>query len=424
MKILLINYFFPPAIDAHAYRWHQLMRYWSGQGHEVDVITSGDFEDEVFAESHRFSSITRLGRKRKQHSAVYVEKKRTLRNDIKAVLLTMYRKVYWPDAFWHWIFPLTVALFKRRKVRYDLIVSYYPCLLAHIGASYLHSRQKENETRWIADYGDPFSTSDSMQPNNFALYKKINIFVERLILKRCSAVVFTNETTASDYVQAKICEQEKVSVIPHLVDINSFYVGSKSSLLDKTSDIPTIRLIYIGGFHKGIREPDQLFDLVKAVNGLGVSLELDIYGPANGYDFGMYDLGNINHHGIIARELVPTAIEAADFVVNVDNINCSMTPSKIVELIATGKPIVNIGAKNTPHKLFSRYENEGYCFNYDHVESHENGYAKIADFLRKNTGRHASIDIVKAVLDGYDLQDIASQYITAVGELGVSGELK
>ncbi|WP_082158933.1 glycosyltransferase [Chromobacterium sp. LK11] len=415
MKILLINYFFPPAIDAHAYRWHQLMRYWSENGHEVDVITSGDFEGTIFDEPHIFSSIARLGRKRRQHSAVYVEKKRSLQSNIKDSLLKLYRKIYWPDAFWHWIFPLSAELFKRRKVKYDLIVSYYPCLLAHLGASYLYSKQKNDNARWIADYGDPFSTSDSMQPNNFALYKKINIYIEKLMLNRCSAVVFTNETTARDYVGAEVCNREKVSVIPHLVDIDSFYVGSGPGLHEETSKNKIIRLVYIGGFHKGIREPDQLFSLVKVVNELGLKLELDIYGPANGYDFGKYDFSHINHRGIIARELVSTVIETADFLVNVDNVNCSMTPSKIVELIATGKPIINIGVQNTPHKLFSMYEGEGYCFNYNYMESHENGYTKIIDFIGKNTGRYASIDTVKAILEGYDLQDIASQYVAAVG---------
>ncbi|WP_146176712.1 glycosyltransferase family 4 protein [Chromobacterium sp. Panama] len=414
MKILLINYFFPPAIDAHAYRWHQLMRFWSESGNEVDVITSGDFEDEIFNESHLFSSITRLGRKRRQHSAAYVERKINLQNNIKNILLKIYRKVYWPDAFWHWIFPLSAELFKRRKVKYDLIVSYYPCLLAHVGASYLYSKQKNDRARWIADYGDPFSTSDTMQPNNFALYKKINIYVERLILKRCSAVVFTNETTASDYVLAKICSNEKVSVIPHLVDIGSFYVCSKSGSLVKTSNNRAIRLVYIGGFHKGIREPDQLFGLVKVVNEQGIKLELDIYGPANGYDFSKYDLNRINHNGIIARELVPAIMGTADFVVNVDNANCSMTPSKIVELIATGKPIINIGVPNTLHKLLLRYEAKGFCFNYNYIDSHENGHKKMIDFFSKTVGCNAPVDVVKTVLEGYDLQDIASQYITAV----------
>ena len=203
MRILILNYFYPPVVDAHAYRWEQIARCWVAQGHQVDVVC-GRLRGVPNPRVQAGVNVTRVGPVRRSTMLFTppvgggTDLRTRLTSAIVKALRSAYRGLYWPDAWWHW-WPSALREVLKRSEAYDLVVSYSPCLGAHLVAAALKQRARSSGLVWIADYGDPFSTSSTMRPNNFAVYRGLNGVAERHIASRANAVVFTNYGTAADY---------------------------------------------------------------------------------------------------------------------------------------------------------------------------------------------------------------------------------
>lgn len=414
MKVLVVNFYYPPVVDAHAYRWAQIAAHWAGQGHDVHVITGkvrGAPRDAI-ENGVRVTRVGLVSKPAKPDSAGSGPAARSgLLRRVLDVLRPLYRKLYWPDASWHWFLPLVGELLRRRREHYDLVVSYYPCMAGHMAVAVLKTWSRGSRFAWAVDYGDPFSTSDTMQPNNFAFYAPLNRALERTILRRSSAFVLTNSATAEAY-QAVLGPSDKISVIPHLVDVDRFYAGASTPA---GSPPDTINLCFVGGFHRNIREPDRLIELVRTLqHTAGRPVTLDIYGPLNGYQLSELappDLPQIRHHGPVSREHAIALLKAADVIVNVDNENCDMTPSKIVECISTGRPLLNVTSPQVHYEPLQHYERAGYAWSVVERMLTPDGLSGVRRFLdRSAKAAVAPPDIVNDAVGSHNLPDIARQY--------------
>lgn len=418
MRILIINYYYPPVVDAHAYRWEQIARHWITQGHQVEVITScvhGISNCSVDAGV----SVTRVGLIARPTSLSSGSPAppglgAKLRAPLVNILRPLYSSLYWPDAMWHWIPSVLFEVIRRKSAKYDLVVSYYPCIGAHLAAAAIKSWINVSELTWIADYGDPFSISKSMPPNNFSLYSRLNKFIERRIARLADFLVFTNESTAAGY-EATVSAPEKVRVIPHLVDVGMIYAGARE--LDRAAPsgagpLRTTNLLYIGGFHRGIREPDLLFDLVRKLN-LNSQHQyiLKIYGPSNGFDLSPKDCPQIIYCGMVERKTAIKLMRQADILINVDNKNCVMVPSKVVEYIGTGRPLINLGNEGVQHKALQRYVDSGYAISINGIELSTTELKSVVNFIMRYAGSVAPLDVVEVTLSEYSLQRVGFCYM-------------
>lgn len=337
MKILIINYFFPPVGGAHSYRWQQIAHEWGQQGHEVTILTSKSMDRGKVSKGVNLVEAGNAVPKNRFHknSGQAMGFKWALVNKL---IKPIYRKLYWPDGLWYWLPALLSKLLKMQASKYDLVISYSPTFSAHLGVLFFKLINKSG-FKWIADYGDPFSLSPTMPPNNLFLYNHLNRYVEKKILKEANVAVFTNKETLTAYQE--VFDDAIYKYIPHAVDIDAFY--EKKKVYD--SSRKRIRLCYVGGFHKGIREPYRAIEVIKAVINEAakedLSIVFDIYGPNNGIDIDKLATGSVFYHGPIDRESAIRQMKSSDILVNIENINCLMSPSKIVEYIATGLPILN-----------------------------------------------------------------------------------
>lgn len=424
MRILILNYFYPPVVDAHAYRWEQIARAWVAQGHRVDVVCGRlhgvpNRSAQAGVDVIRVGPVSRSVMLSPPPAPGAVKLRARLRSAIVNVLRPLYRGLYWPDAWWHWWPSALREVWGRRSDAPDLVVSYSPCLGAHLAAAALKWRTRSSGLVWIADYGDPFSTSSTMRPNNFALYRRLNRVAERYVGRRANAVAFTNAGTAADYQAAGICAPDKVRVIPHLVDVQRLYAGALRGHGSKAG-VPgnprETRLLYIGGFHRGIREPDLLFEIMRRLNRQpDRRYVLTIHGPSNGFDLSPADCPQVRYEGMIERDKALDLIREADVLVNVDNMNCVMVPSKIVEYIATGRPMLNLRSGGVVHPAVARYAQCGFALELsrDDLDSDSDSAnaAAVARFLDRTAGTVAPLDTVERVLDGCALPNVAAQYM-------------
>ncbi|BCA80083.1 hypothetical protein [Desulfuromonas sp. AOP6] len=402
MKILIVNYFYPPIGRAHSFRWCKIANIWAEQGHEITFLTAR-------AESRRNNNII-LSEVGARVSADRFDNKQKNSSpngkgiSFKIISKNIYRKFFWPDGLWYWLLPLFFRLFSLRSEKYDYVITYSPTFVSHLGGLFYKIITKE-PFDWIAEYGDPFSISDSMPPNNFNLYRRLNYYFEKKVVFGANKVVFTNKETKQAYFKA--FGTFNAVVIPHAVDIESFYSNDK-----KLSSGNIVSLVYVGSFHKQIREPYNAIKYINDLIGLGkkkgVTINFDIYGPSNGIDVHSLCSDNIKYHGPIPRDEAIQKMKNADILVNIENENCVMSPSKEVEYLATGLPILNY-YEGEPSGIFQDLQ-----MKYpDHIYNHEYKSSKVKDafiFINRCGEARWSFDTCILTLKKYDFHEISNKY--------------
>ncbi|WP_231667015.1 glycosyltransferase [Pseudomonas quasicaspiana] len=412
--MLLVNYYYAPMVDAHAYRWTQLCEHWVEKGYDVDVICSS-VSNVPTTETLNGVNVFRVGliKGRKIQSANKSSPAvARYRSYISNALKKVYRKLYWPDGLWYWFFSASLELMKRRGLNYDLIISYSPSFTAHL-AVFLFGKTSGGKFQWVADYGDPFSTSQTMPNNNERLYGRLNHFAESLVIKRASKICFTSERTREDYL-AKFGVLKNAWVIPHLANVDSIYAKTSAS-----SDKLVTRLVFVGNFHINIREP---YVAVAVISALAEKMKLagrpsirfDIYGASNGVDMSTDSKSFVKWHGPLERERFEAVIGTADFLVNIENINCSMIPSKIVEYISSGKPIINVAAgSNDVSPLLEDYAAQGGALVVVGVEP--TGVDRLEAFVNEYVGK-GKIDhkMVSDFLKDYSIEEVSNRYLSGI----------
>ncbi|WP_300692495.1 glycosyltransferase [uncultured Oscillibacter sp.] len=103
-----------------------------------------------------------------------------------------------------------------------------------------------------------------------------------------------------------------------------------------------VHCAFVGRFYPDIRTPDFLFELFRRLEGTGIVLHIvgNSVHEERAYRPGLPS--NIRLHGQVPTGEAAAFMNAADVLVSVGNSIDDQTPSKIVEYIARGKPILNI----------------------------------------------------------------------------------
>lgn len=338
MRLTIVNYHHFAKRGAHSYRWLQLAAFIQRTlpGSAVDVVCKTQSSEHSAPLPDSGSLAVGV--------PGAVKPKAPGRQALILRLRQLYRLVFWPDGLWHWLPSALWQLYRVRRADRDYVVSYSPTFSAHL-AVLLARKLFSFKGRWIADYGDPFSLSDSMPPNNFRLWRGLNHWAELAVLKNADSVVFTNQATLHAYERA-FGRHGNFKVIPHMVDVGVF------NQADSAGRGPgSIDLTYVGGFHPGIREPAPASIMMTALTpilaAMGVRASLQLYGPANGCDLrGVPE--SVVWHGPVDRYRAISLLSNAQVLLNIENQNCVMAPSKIVEYIATGLPIINLAFTSQP----------------------------------------------------------------------------
>jgi glycosyltransferase involved in cell wall biosynthesis len=417
VRLLIVNYYYSPMTDAHAYRWAQLVDYIAEArpSIEVDVLTSKirGIEDKSELGTVNISRVGLVPYKLGDSSEITGAPDKSgfinrTASSIKECLRKIYRRFYWPDGLWHWMPALLVALKNKPSGSYDLVISYSPTFSSHLAVLAMAKHLLVPSTgKWIADYGDPFAISETMQPNNFAFYRVLNHALEQKIINSADAVVFTNSATHDAYLETYNLAN-KSRVIPHMVNEELFFSPSCRSPQQKK-----INIVYVGALHKAIREPwvalEKLSKAFVILQHFGYEPAFNLYGPTNGIDLTRYVAGAIQWHGKVDREKAIEIMKGADVLVNIENMNCIMSPSKIVEYVATGKPIINISnSGSADSELIRKCIDEGRAMNF-HADS---DCRWIADSLITIL---SSVDLtleeVKALIGPYSINAVMKAYL-------------
>ncbi len=368
MRILLICYSFPPAATPRAIRFGALAEFWASQGHQVDVICGWkpgqkrrEIRDSlrVFRVGGNLSERLRRWLRRSEigsqpaissleETATPANRRhRTLnwQRPVRVCHDLTWKQLYWPDSNRLWLRPAVRAARERLDSQtYDAVISVSLPFTSHLVANRVHNEMRG--ATWIVDSGDPFSFLDRCRPNNWRLYHRRNVAWERKVFEAAAAVSVTCEQTAVKYRESFPEIAGKIHVIPPMTVIDAEPQAEPRQVTD--NDRP-LRLVYTGTLYREIRNPSFLFalfaELIKSTPGR--RLELHLYGLVHDCadiveDYRRKFAGQLYVHGPVSPREARRAMRQADVLINLGNSTSYQLPSKVVDYVATGTPILNL----------------------------------------------------------------------------------
>ncbi len=375
MKILIVTAWYHPFIHPRAHRWTAIAEHWAGEGHEIHVLTarvreSGRSEVLNGVQIHRagFDSLKEWvyfwfgSRKARGRVGVKPAKPSPAVRLFAWIYRTVWKNIFFPDDACVWYFPA------RRKLRqllekeaFDAVITVSLPFTGHLLGLEITSRTFRKfqtfgklKPVWLADIGDPFSFQAN-PPNNRFFYQKKNRRLERLILETADAVTVTTEATLRKY-REQFGEQAvaKMAVIHPLLLLKQTVEGTLHQAIHHSS----LKIGYFGALYAPTRTPDAFLDLLAQTFALRPDLrgrlEIHFYGEIFPEFFGKLSTEpSIQLHGLCSREEAWVAMQQMDILLNIGNTTDFQLPSKAVEYLAAGKPVLNLSyVENDPFAIF------------------------------------------------------------------------
>lgn len=343
-KILIVSHQYLPHQSPRTARWKMIYDELINSGHSVKVLT-GSKQDKnniniKYIGNTRASSV--VGNLRKQSNT---DQGSVIKNFIFRALKKVYRFFYkvfaWPDYTMFWMY----SIWRNRnniKIDYDVIISVSLPFSSHV-AAYIINKNKGK--KWIMDIGDPFSLKKNAYENNKYLYNSLNNYFENKFYDLASQIVFTHEEAAEEHKKYFNIEKSKI-MIGNPISSFSNDLFQKSITYDYFSR--PIIIGYFGILTQGVRSSEKTLKLLENLN-----FEFHWYtNPDSKFMIKQnnIDLEKHKFFDIIPRdkalEKMTTTIHC---LLSIGNLNASQLPSKVIEYISTGKPVLHFAEiKNDP----------------------------------------------------------------------------
>ncbi len=430
-RILIVSHSFAPEENPRALRWSSIARYWAAQGLKVDVITA---YHPGMPEADLYHGVTvyRTGRNIVENLRSRFKERVTasdsgeetshfpptrLARSARWLHEHTWKKLYWPDYACFWIKPAGQAvheLISNRK--YSAIISVSDPYSSHVAV--YRALKGRSHPRWLVDLGDPFSSRTLAAPNNQSLYKSLNYRTEQAILAHCSALTVTTTGTAEEY-------RERFSEVgPKLHVIGPLFSPPPPSV-EASPTAGALRkktLVYIGTLYPELRSPEYLlrvFEQLIQQPEFG-DLELHFYGGTTSPNslfnrFRSLIDKSLFVHGLVPRQQALMAMLNAHILVNIGNQTSVQLPSKIVEYVWAGRPILNIAShpSDSAAAYLQGYPSLLSLSATDSISVAEN-VVQLADFVR-GAGREIPRSAIAPFQERSSLQIVANQYAGLCG---------
>jgi glycosyltransferase involved in cell wall biosynthesis len=423
VRILVITHSYYPANDPRAFRWSAICEYWAKSGIIVDVVCAYAESNLPKFEQVKGVNIYRVGDpsqrfRSMEFAKVYADGscEPLWRTKIKHATYALLKKITlmlrWPDFAWFWIprvYRKTTRLLKSHQ--YDGIFSVAHPFSSHLATMMLSRRRRE--IPWICDYGDPFSFLKESPMNNGWLYEKLNKYIERRVIQSSQKITVTTNETAEKYIAHLGAAEEWFHVIPPLVKGTYVFNDAREKA---TSVKKTIHLLFAGTLYSKIRSPKYLLELLCAVRNTTIfsDLKIHFYGTIGDCknEFEPYK-NAINDwiflHGFVDKSELMHVYETADILINIGNSTTYQAPSKVIEYMSTGLPILNIASveEDSTIPLLKSYPAAFSCFQGDGIT--ENLVNRVGLFFKQT--QRVDIAVVNEILKHYQSSAIANSYL-------------
>ena len=335
-RILIVTHQFIPHQSPRTTRWKLLYDELIESGYDVTVITGtlqlSEDPNIKYIGNKKASGIVknlRIQSNIKQDSSY----KNYLYKIIKKIYRFFYKFFAWPDYTMFWIF----SIWKNRKkidIDYDLIISVSLPFSSHVAAYIIN---KDKNKKWIMDIGDPFSLKTNAFENNRYLYKSLNYYFENKFYKKAHQVVFTHQESADEHKLFFNMPENKVTIGS---PISTFSQELFQKSVSFNYEAKPITIGYFGVLTKGVRSPSQVlkfFQQTDFVLHWYTNSDSKEMIKQNKIDFNRNKLFDM----VTRNEALEKMVTSLHCLLSIGNLNPAQLPSKIIEYISTGKPVLH-----------------------------------------------------------------------------------
>lgn len=339
-KYLLVTHQFLPHLSPRTTRWKLLVDELIAQGHEVTVVTGTKqtkldptFET-IFIGSSGASDVVVSFRNQSNNLDSKKRFKGIFFKFLKKAYRFSIRNFAWPDYTMFWL----ISIFKIRNkldLEYDVIISVSLPFSSHI-AGYLIN--KKYGKPWIMDIGDPFTLKKTAPENNTFLFGRLNKYYEMKYYQHASQVLFTHD----DAMKAHI---EEFQIDPSITSVGQPISKFQEDLYELTKEYNytnnEIKFGYFGIFTNGVRMPDNFLNFLKEFKNYKMSWYLNADSKSILQKIS-FDSSRHNLYSHVTRdEALQLMTKSFHCLVSIGNLNPNQIPSKVIEYIATGKPVIH-----------------------------------------------------------------------------------
>lgn len=418
-KILVLSFSFYPDDSPNTYRWKNILDVWANEGIEIHVVSAqkGQFSSYEIINGIKIyrtgkTLFQRFKSKLGKLSDDKIFNKNTNKLNKESLIRIIYNKTWkkliWPD--WAFLFYKPALKLARKIIKKEgithLITISWPFTDHLVG----YKLKQEFDLFWLAETIDPFSFNQAI--NNYKLYYKKSLSIEKKIMYKADSLVVMNDLIRDKYVSLFPNIKNKVNVI------HNIYVPEKTDFVPQYYKNPnTIKLVFMGTLCSEVRSPDNLLLLFKKLLNQNFSkkIELHFYGKikSNIKSFKAFEAlinDRIFLHGVVPKKHVKSILEESDILINIGNSNPYQEPSKIIEYMYLGKPIINVYSidNDSSKKLLSNYK-LNFNINKFQIEN-QTTINEMFDFINNDFKlRKSEID---QIVSPYLLEKIQKQYLT------------
>lgn len=301
---------------------------------------------------------------------------------------------FWPSSEKWFISKGLKELEKINSIKeIDAVVSVSLPYEAHVCAQ--RYKKHHPDIKWITYTLDPFTNSTSL--HKFAILKK----AKRKKNIESETSIYADADMNFISIALSTCQNTILKNYKNKIKFISFPLVSKleSKVTARDFDKDKINLMFAGTFYKEIRNPTYLLKLFSSIN--NDKLILHLFSRGNCEEIIQHYTSiskNIINHGSVSVQDIYNAMEQADILVNVGNSIADSFPSKLLEYISTGKPIINIYNENSSYSdVLSKYT---YVLNilqdFNNIDSEKKNFL---EFCIKNYNKRISFDEISRLYE-------------------------
>jgi hypothetical protein len=236
-----------------------------------------------------------------------------------------------------------ISVFKVRKklnLEYDVLVTVSLPFSSHI-AGYLIN--KKIGKPWIMDVGDPFTLKTTAPENNSFLYGRLNKNYEMKFYQQASKVLFTHDDARKIHIK-------EFQINPSITAVGQPISKFREHLYEQTKNYNytnnDIKFGYFGIFTHGVRTPVNFINFLDKFQ----NYEMHWYINSDSESIlqkNKLDSSKHNFNSHVARdEALQLMTKSFHCLVSIGNLNPNQIPSKVIEYIATGKPVIHFAEIN------------------------------------------------------------------------------
>lgn len=271
---------------------------------------------------------------------------------------------------------------KDRKI--DVIISVSMPVCSHLAS--LQFKQEHPEVKWFTYNTDPFTFYDTSYRN--VIWKKRrkqkNFQTELLYYTSADINILTEELYESAINDFHI-DKHKLLCFPYVLKEISLH----NSIQNR--DNQTVTVLYAGSLNTVIRNPEFALSVLTKVPNIIVHLY-----QAGDCDsiLSKYASYNLKINGLVDRMKYLQLLDSeADILLNIGNNSKLQAPSKMLELLSTGKPIINFYfEQDNQYEMIEKYP-IGINIGRDDIDP----VAKLSEFCQMNRYRRMTYQEVEDI---------------------------